>query len=194
VVADNLESSRTGHKHRDMSMAGVRVNVMTIIATTFGPLLGVLLGAWATQRTQSKSWHREDERYLLDARRQAYGAFITAVRSYFAYAQSPSAKISSWSDPENDDIAIPLLDEAGVPYRERLDAAHANVRLVARTAITVEHAHQLARAVRKAVASRADFDAGRIPRDLYQAVWAAERQFINTIRSEMGMEAVVYEG
>lgn len=102
-------------------------------------------------------------------------------------------KIGAVKVPEGGDVEIPILDETGVPYKERLDAAHASVRLIAGSVLVVEHAHDLSKAVRRAVATRAHYDAGRIPRETYLAVWAAEGRFINTVRAELGLIPVEYE-
>jgi hypothetical protein len=161
-------------------IGGGALELPTIVVSMMGPLLGVLVGGWAAQRTQTRAWRRDNQRYLLDNRRQSYGSFLSAVRAYFAYAQSPDARIGALKDPLHGDRMIPILDAPGIPYRERLDAAHADVRLVAGSTITVEHAHQLVRAVRHAVAARAHHEAGQIPVDTNRAVWAAERTFINT--------------
>ncbi|MGN9907778.1 hypothetical protein ACTMTJ_09510 [Phytohabitans sp. LJ34] len=169
------------------------LNALAIVATTVGPLLGVLVGGWATHWTQQRGWRRDEQRYLMDSRRQAYGLFLTAVRAYFAYAQSPSVKIAAVKVSDGSDVEIPILDETGVPYKERLDAAHASVRLIAGSTVVVERAHDLSKAVRRAVATRAHYDAGRIPRETYLAVWAAERRFIDTVRAELGLGAVEYD-
>jgi hypothetical protein len=168
------------------------LDTVTIIVTTLGPLLGVFVGGWVAHRGQARAWKREDQRYLVDTRRQTYSVFVSAVRAYIAYAQSPRASVTAIDDPLTG-VPIPILDETGTSYRERVHVANASVRLVADSAVTIEHARQLSRAVRRAVAARAEHGPGRIPDEIYRALWESERQFINTARQELGMDLVDYD-
>ncbi|WP_155372619.1 hypothetical protein [Catellatospora vulcania] len=160
---------------------------LTILLSTLGPLLGVLAGGWVASRTQAAGHRREDRRHLADTRRTAYAAYLTAVREYVAYTQSPHTQVEIVPHAEQQEILIPLLDADGTAYRQRMDAAHVGVRLIAGSATVVEHARELARAVRRAAAARATHAAGRIPADVYEAMWDAESRFVDTVRVELGL-------
>lgn len=160
---------------------------LTILLSTFGPLLGVFAGGWVASRTQAAGHRREDRRHLTDTRRVAYAAFLTAVREYVAYTQSPHTQVAAVPHAARQEMLIPLLDAEGTAYRQRMDAAHVGVRLVAGSATVFEHARELARAVRRSAAARATHAAGQVPADVYEAMWDAEARFVDTVRIELGL-------
>jgi hypothetical protein len=164
------------------------VDSVTLAITTCGPLLGVLVGSLLSSRSQGRLLASQRAQDVNDARRQTYLQFLEAVRHYVAYTQSSDARIEAVPDEFGNEVH-PVLDAAGTPYRLRMDAGQIAVRMQTTSLELVARAHALVTAARTAAASRKHHQAGQIPPELYHAIWAEERRFVDAARTELGLPA-----
>lgn len=82
---------------------------------------------------------------------------------------------------------IPFFDEAGRPYKERLEGEFAAVRVVSELQETVHSANRVVIAVRQIAAARATVAEADIPLDAFKNLAAAEQELLSAIRRELGL-------
>ncbi|MEV5833527.1 hypothetical protein [Nocardia sp. NPDC052112] len=150
-------------------------------------LLGVVLGGWLTIRNQERQWHRDHEREWRDIRLSTYNEFASAYRQYVAFAVEPSALISAVPHPQAPGELMPFFDEAGRPYKEKLESTWIALRIVCQSEQTVGTGLQILTAARQVAAARANHGASDIPAELFQQLWAAQDAFIAAARVELGV-------
>ncbi|MGC4757647.1 hypothetical protein [Micromonospora trifolii] len=156
-----------------------------VTATT--TMLAVLIGGWLTVRAQDRLWRRDQDRQWRDIRLNAYTDFIGAVREYVAYVLNPTARITAVPRPRDPGDLMPFFDDDGSRYRERLESTKTALRLVAGQVEVVSGSSELVRQARLLAATRAGSDAEALPADRFDALWEAERRFIEVARAELGL-------
>ncbi|MFI6236819.1 hypothetical protein ACIBD9_24945 [Micromonospora sp. NPDC050784] len=156
-----------------------------VTATT--TLLAVLIGGWLTVRAQDRLWRRDQDRQWRDIRLNAYTDFIGAVREYVAFVLNPAARITAVPRPRDPSDLMPFFDDEGSRYRERLESTKTALRLVAGQVEVVSGSSELVRQARLLAATRAGSDAQALPADRFDALWEAERRFIEVARAELGL-------
>ncbi|GAB3828450.1 hypothetical protein ACFPIJ_47365 [Dactylosporangium cerinum] len=144
--------------------------------------IGSLLSAWA----QGRAWKREQMRQWQDARRGAYGRLVAAVRQYRGYVAGPHAEVELWLRPDGSRL-IPGIGTAGAGYQEAMETAFTDVQLLAQSQDTVDRAHFLTSVARRIAVARAVHGPGRVPVELDERLFTAEREFINGVRRELGL-------
>ncbi|WP_431911868.1 hypothetical protein [Micromonospora carbonacea] len=150
-------------------------------------LLGVLLGGYLSLRNQDRLWARDHARQWRDIRLSAYREFLAAYRHYLAFALEPTANITAAPHPRHPGELMPFFDEAGRPYKERLEGGFATVRLVSELPETVPAAIAVVIAVRQIAAARATIAAVDISSAALEKLTAAELEFFGAIRRELGL-------
>ncbi|MEU7973872.1 hypothetical protein AB0B48_17745 [Micromonospora sp. NPDC049089] len=156
-----------------------------VTATT--TMLAVLIGGWLTVRAQDRLWRRDQDRQWRDIRLTAYTDFIGALREYVAFALNPAAQITAVPRPRDPGDLMPFFDDEGSRYRERLESTKTALRLVAGTVEVVSRSSELVRQARLLAAARAGSGAEALPAERFDALWEAERRFIEVARAELGL-------
>ena len=82
---------------------------------------------------------------------------------------------------------MPFFDDTGSRYRERLESTKTALRLVAGDSEVVSNSSELVRQARLLAAARAGSDVEVLPADRFDALWEAERRFIEVARTELGL-------
>jgi hypothetical protein len=150
-------------------------------------LLGVLLGGYLSFRNQDRLWARDHARQWRDIRISAYRDFLAAYRHYVAFALEPAAKITAVPHPRYPGELIPFFDEAGRPYKERLEGEFAAVRLLSESQETVDSAGRVVMAVRQIAAARATVTQADIPPAAFKNLAVAEQELFSAVRRELGL-------
>ncbi|GAA1980249.1 hypothetical protein [Kitasatospora viridis] len=158
--------------------------------TALVTLLAVMLGGWLSTRAQDRLWRRDHARQWRDIRLATYRDFLTAFREYIAFMREPTASITTAPHPRKAGVSMPFFDEAGRPYVERLEAAKTAARLVSEWPQTVNALDALVAEARTIASARATHGASDVPAEAFEALWAAERQFLAQARRELGLPAM----
>jgi hypothetical protein len=159
------------------------------IAFWLGPvaaLLGVAVGGLLSFRSQDRAWRREDLQRLRNDRQQAYARMAAAAREYRSYAMRRDAVIEIVSHPDGVRL-IPLFGNDGTHFKQALESAYAELKLVAVDQEIVGTAAMLARMMRRCAVARVLHDGGLVGEKIDTAIWTAERAFIDTARRELGL-------
>ena len=149
-------------------------------------LAGVGLGGLLSWRAQDRAWRREEVRLWRDARRNTYADLVAAVRQYRTYATRPDAHIELWTHPDGRRL-VPGIGPEGAKYQETLEAAFTAVQMLAQDQETVNRAHVLTSIARRVAVARAIYGAGAVPSDLDESLFAAETDFLNLARRDLGL-------
>ncbi len=152
-------------------------------------LVGVGLGGVLSLRAQDRAWRREEVRRWRDARRATYAEFVAAVRQYRAFVTGPDVGVEVWSHPDGTRL-IPGVAAEGAEHQTRMEAAFTAVQLVAQDQETVNKAHLLSSIARRVAVARAVHGAGRVPSELDESLFIAERDFLNCARRDLGLLTV----
>lgn len=163
------------------------MNLVQVGITAAATMLAVLLGGWLSVRAQDRLWRRDHERQWRDIRLSAYTDFVNAFREYVAYILQPEAKISAVRRPRSPGDQMPFFDEAGTRYKERLETTKTALRLVTDRPAVVRASSTMVHQARQLAASRATLDFNALPSSRFDALWAAEREFIAEARAELGL-------
>lgn len=163
------------------------MNLTASAVTAIVTLVGVALGGWLTLRNQDRLWRRDHARQWRDIRLSAYTEFLSAYRQYIAYVLDPNAHILTEPHPHRSDELMPFFDEAGRPYKEKLEAAVMTIRLASEHPDTPETAENVIRSARHIAAARATHSERSIPHHLFHELWQADRQFVVAARRELGL-------
>ncbi|TWJ22419.1 hypothetical protein [Micromonospora endolithica] len=163
------------------------MSLIQVCVTATTTMLAVLIGGWLTVRAQDRLWRRDQERQWRDIRLGAYTDFLGAVREYVAFTLNPAARITAVPRPRDPGELMPFFDDAGSRYRERLESTKTALRLVAGQPDVVNGSSALVRQARLLAATRADSAAEALPADRFDALWEAERRFIEVARAELGL-------
>lgn len=166
------------------------MNFATSATTAIVTLLGVLLGGWLSTRNQDRLWRRDHARQWRDIRLSAYNEFLSAYRQYIAFALEPKANISAAPHPRMPARMMPIFDEAGRPYREKLEAATMTIRLVSERRETPDAAKDLIDHARRIAAARAKHSEKDIPQELFDDLWRADRKFLVVARQELNLSNI----
>ncbi|NUS42565.1 MAG: hypothetical protein HOQ24_02550 [Mycobacteriaceae bacterium] len=165
------------------------MDVVSTLVTAVAALIGVLVGGWITIRNQDRQWQREHARQWRDIRLSTYTEFVSAYREYVAFALEPTANIMVRQHPRVPEL-MPFFDGAGRPYKERLEAAMASMRLVCESDASKLAASRVVSAVRQIAAARSTTSADAVDPALFAELYAAQYDFINTARAEVGLTAL----
>jgi hypothetical protein len=150
-------------------------------------LLGVLLGGYLSIRNQDRLWARDHARHWRDIRLSAYKEFLGAYRQYIAFTVEPTAKITAIPHPRAPNTLIPLFDEVGRSYKERIDEASIAARLVSESSETTDAIMRLSRCARAVAASRASHGIDDMPSEVFERLWSAQDAVLVTFRRELGL-------
>ncbi|WP_404200086.1 hypothetical protein [Streptomyces tauricus] len=161
------------------------------IVTGLVALFGVALGGWLSLRNQDRAWQREHQRQWRDIRLTTCNEFLAADRRYLAYVLDPRASITAIPHPREPGRLMPFFDETGRPYKEALEAGFTAMRLVSERADTVRAGIDLVNQVREVAAARATLSADDIPSETFESLFVAEQGFINAVRIELGLTAMM---
>lgn len=171
--------------HSDMG--GGAVNLVQMCVTTTTTMLAVVIGGWLTVRAQDRLWRRDQERQWRDIRLKAYTEFVGATREYVAFVLNPDAHIIAVPRPRDPNDLMPFFDDEGGRYRERLESTKTALRLVAGRSEVVKGSSDLVRQARLLAAARAGSGVDTMPSERFDALWGAERRFIESARAELGL-------
>jgi hypothetical protein len=153
-------------------------------------MCAVLIGGWLTVRTQDRLWRRDQARQWRDIRLRAYTDFTNAFRQYVAYVLNPATKVTAVPRPRPPGDLMPFFDETGTRYKEQLESAKTALRLVTAEPAVVTASSDMIRRARALAASRATAAVDAVPSELFDALWAAEREFVAVARVELGLTGV----
>ncbi|WP_280220017.1 hypothetical protein [Nocardia neocaledoniensis] len=163
--------------------------MLSTVITAGAALIGVVVGGLITIRNQDRQSQREHARQWRDRRLTVYAEFSSAYRAYVAFALEPTANIVMKQHPQIPEM-MPFFDDAGRPYKERLEAAVTAVRLVCETDATRHASSKVLSAVRQVAAARATSAADAVAPELFSRLWTAQYEFINAARAEVGLTAL----
>ncbi|MET9410320.1 hypothetical protein ABZX90_31875 [Streptomyces sp. NPDC002935] len=163
------------------------MNVVSNAITAVVTLFAVLLGGWLSTRNQDRLWRREHARQWRDIRLAVYRDFLTAYREYVAFTRDPAANISAVPHPTRIGTMMPFFDATGRSYAERMEATKTSALLVTERPAILNTVEQLVRCARHIAAARATHGVGDMPAEKFQELWAAERNFLDAARRELGL-------
>ncbi|WP_203883988.1 hypothetical protein [Planotetraspora kaengkrachanensis] len=149
-------------------------------------LAGVGLGGLLSSRAQDRAWKREEQRRWRDARRATYGEFVSAVREYRLFVSGPDTRVEVWMHPDGTRL-IPAIDSEDGECQTKMEASFTAVQMVAREQETVDKAHFLTSIARRVAVARVVYGPGKVPSDLDESLFTAERDFINSARRDLGL-------
>lgn len=161
-------------------MAGNAISALAVLA-------GVLLGGWLTIRNHDRQWRREHQREWREIRLRTYDEFVAAYRQYVAFAVDPAAHITAVPHPWRAGQLMPFFDEAGRPYKERLESAWVSTRLTYESMEAASASLRVLTAARQVAAARGTSGASDIPSELFKELWAAQDAFVAAARTELGL-------
>lgn len=165
----------------------VLVSIVQACVTATATMLAVLLGGWITVRAQDRLWRRDQDRQWRDIRLKAYTEFLGAVREYVAFTLNPEARIIAVPRPRDPGDLMPFFDEQGGRYRERLESTKTALRLVTGRPEVVQESSALVRQARLLASARAGTAVDALPGERFDALWEAERKFIDVARAELSL-------
>ncbi|MFE7037276.1 hypothetical protein ACFU9Y_44010 [Streptomyces sp. NPDC057621] len=151
-------------------------------------LVGVVLGGWLSLHNQDRMWQREHTRQWRDIRLSVCNEFLAANRRYVAYVLDPNASITAVPHPREPGRLMPFFNESGRPYKEALEAGFTAMRLVTQRPETVRAGVSFVNCAREVAAARATLSEADIPSQAFEHLWIAEQNFINAVRSELGLQ------
>jgi hypothetical protein len=163
-----------------MVLLQVGVTAVTTVAA-------VLVGGWLTIRSQDRLWMRDHSRQWRDIRLRAYTEFTTAFREYVAYILNPAVEIKAVRRPRPPGDLMPFFDEAGTRYKEQLESTKTALQLVAGQQAVVTTSAALVQRARALASMRATLSIDALPTEEFDALWAAESEFIEAARAELGL-------
>ena len=149
-------------------------------------LAGVGFGGLLSSRAQDRAWRREELRLWRDARRRTYGEFVAAVRQYRLYVTGPDARIEVWAHPGGGRL-VPAIGIEGASYQEKMEATFTEVQMMAPDQQIVDKAHLLTSIARRVAVAHAVHGAGQVPSELDESLFTAERDFLNSVRHDLGL-------
>jgi hypothetical protein len=170
----------------------VLVGVVQAFVTASATMLAVLIGGWVTVRAQDRLWRRDQDRQWRDIRLKAYTEFLGATREFVAFTLNPQARIVAVPRPRDPGDLMPFFDDEGGRYRERLESTKTALRLVAGRPDVVRASSALVRQARVLASARAGAAVDSLPDEHFDALWQAERQFIEQARAELNLPASVH--
>ena len=163
---------------------------MNLAALIVGPIValaGVWLGGWITSRGQERLRDREERRHERDELRVACRAYLAAARQFDQYLKDPRTVIDTVANP-GAPHPIPIFDARAEPYNQTLEACSASLLFAAASVETINQATRLRTALVRLAVARAEHPGpGRIPNEPVLAVLAAERDFMNAARRDLGL-------
>jgi hypothetical protein len=162
-----------------------------VLATGVISISAVAVGGWLTSRVQRRETALENERQWRDKRLACYVEFVSAYRSFLAYALSPDAEILALPHPHRVGEQMPFFSESGRAYKESLEARKTAVFMVCVSEDTKRTAQRLTNSVRNLAAMRATTANSELPPLEFEKLWQCERNFIGAARVELGLHALI---
>jgi hypothetical protein len=162
---------------------------MELLVSTLGPfaaLVGVWLGGWLTSRSARQAMDAEQRRRSMEDLRRAYSAYLTACRQFADYLKQPANKVEVVRSLDGV-LEVPLLSPEGAALRQAVEAASADLLLMARSPTVVEQARVLRIGVIKLAIARAVSPDGIIADRDVTVFRTAEQAYVNAVREDMGM-------
>ncbi|MRH92268.1 hypothetical protein GFY24_33365 [Nocardia sp. SYP-A9097] len=150
-------------------------------------MIGVAVGGWVTLQAQRRLLRRDDHTQWRDIRLAAYTSYLNAFREYVAYVQRPGAHMSVVPRPLPPHDPMPIFDESGSGYKERLEATKTVLRLVSGQPRVVRASNLMVRCARQMAADRAVHAVEALPSERFEQLWSAEREFVLAARGELGL-------
>ena len=157
--------------------------MLATIATAVLALLGVLLGALLSDRSQRRSLTHADRMAERRAREDAYIGYLSAYRQFRRFVQQESAdvEIKEFGDGS---LGVPVIG-GGSDYWTRVEDALARLELLKPSA----QVHEAAEAIRSAfwdfARARAALGHSRLPTDDLVTLRQAEQDFIRAVQEEL---------
>lgn len=151
-------------------------------------------GGWLSIRNQDRLWRRDHARQWRDIRLAAYKEFTAAYRQYVAFVLDPSANIAAVPNPRFPGELMPIFDQIGRPYKERLEAASTAVRLVCESSDTLRATNNIVWSVRQIATTRATRSEDALPSETFTALWSVQQAFLLAARRELGLAEIQLPG
>jgi hypothetical protein len=159
------------------------VDVWSTVVGTVGALVGVILGAWWTARSQRTLLKETQRQSAVQARESAYTEFLVAYRRFRRFLMTEPVKVRLVERPEGEKAA-PLIDGAA-DYWESVDSSRATLEILAGDRIPSDTWWNVHYAFMAIARARAACGPGEIPDDLIHAASTAEKAFIQAARDEL---------
>ncbi|WP_157877960.1 hypothetical protein [Streptomyces torulosus] len=170
------------------------MSILSTSITAVVALLGVVLGGWLSIHNQDRLSRRDHARQWRDIRLAAYKEFAAAYRQYVAFVLDPSANITAVPNPRFPGELMPVFDQAGRPYKERLETAATAVRLVCESPDTLRATNNVVWSVRQIANTRATQSEAALPSETFIALWSVQQAFLLAARQELGLAAIQFPG
>lgn len=164
--------------------------VVSNFITAAVTLAAVALGSWLSGRNQHRERAIDHARQWRDIRLTSYVEFVSAYRNYVAFAVDPDARITAVPHPGRPGDMMPILDERGRAYKERLEATRTAARLLVECEETAVAVSKLTNGARRVAAARAEHPADGLPTELFEELWLCERAFLMAARRELGLPEI----
>jgi hypothetical protein len=119
-----------------------------------------------------------------------YTDFLAAFREYVAFALEAASSITAVPHPRLDGEYMPFFDEHGRPYRQRLEVAKTEIRLLSESDSVLLAADVVLLHARRVAAARGSHPVDAMPAKLFDELWAAESEFITAARADLGLRGV----
>jgi hypothetical protein len=125
----------------------------------------------------------------LEDLRAADSAYLTACRQFVDYLKQPANKVDAVRSTSGD-LEVPVLNSDGAALRQAVEAASADLLLLARSQAIVEQARLLRVAMLRVSTARAASADGIIPGPNLVAFRHAEQAYLNAVRTELGLPPI----
>ena len=164
--------------------------VVSNIITAAVTLAAVTLGSWLSGRNQHRERAIDHARQWRDIRLASYVEFVSAYRNFVAFAVDPDARITAAPHPSRPGDLMPIFEERGRAYKEKLEATRTAARLLVEREATAIAISKLTNAARHVAAARADSPGDVLPAKLFDELWNGERTFLVAARRELGLPEI----
>jgi hypothetical protein len=158
----------------------VPAEVIVSVLGTLGTLLGVVIGAALTNRSQRLSWDRQEKDRSRAERRRIYADFLSSTREWRAVSLSATARIVGGSVVAR----VPHAD--GGASATRALSLRSELSFIAESPATIAQSFALVRALGNLAQARAEHPAGSVPESIVQACRDSEWRFVAAARAELG--------
>jgi hypothetical protein len=165
---------------------------MELAPAILGPLValvGVWLGGWLTSRSVRQAAEIEQQRRSHEELRRVYSTYLAVCRQFVDHLKRPANKVRLARSTDGA-IEVPLLSREGRALRQAVEAASADMLLMAHSSIILERARLLRVAAIRFAVGRARSSDGFVPEDDRVAFLDAEQEFVNAVRTDLGMSTM----
>jgi hypothetical protein len=165
------------------------MQAISTIVGTVGALVGVILGACWTARSQRTLLKESQRQSAIQARESAYTEFLVAYRRFRRFLMNEATEVRLVERPGGEKAA-PLIDGAG-DYWASIDSSRATLEILAGDRIPSDTWWNVHRSFMAIARVRATCGPGEIPDQLIHDAAAAEAEFIQAARDELIMSGAV---